>query len=77
MQENNDNSLALAMTNTWFSMLPQDLKEKYLKDFDLYSKAFIDVYGSAEESIRKKKSAEQEEVSSFFVRGGSLEGRIK
>ena len=29
MQDNNGDSLALAMTNTWFSMLPKDLKTRY------------------------------------------------
>lgn len=73
MMENNDNTLAVAMTNTWFSMLPNALKEKYIQDFDLYSKAFIDVYNKSMDNIRKQK----EESLPYFARGGSLEGRIK
>lgn len=73
MLENNDNTLAVAMTNTWFSMLPNVLKDKYIHNFDLYSKAFIDVYNKSIDSIRKQ----QEESLPYFTRGGSLDGRIK
>lgn len=74
MQENNDNSLALAMTNTWFSMLPEVVKDKYLTNFELYSKAFIDVYNKSIDSIRKHH---QESLPYFATGESSLEGRIK
>ena len=73
MPGKDDNTLALAMTNTWFSMLPNTFKEKYIHNFDLYSKAFIDVYNKSIDSIRKQ----QEESLPYFTRGGSLDGRIK
>ena len=73
MLENSDNTLAVAMTNTWFSLLPEGLKDKYLSNFELYSKTFIDVYNKSMDNIRKQK----EESLPYFARGGSLEGRIK
>lgn len=74
MQDNNGDSLALAMTNTWFSMLPKDLKTRYLHDFDSYSKAFIDVYNKSIDSIRKQQ---QESLPYFARENSSLDGRIK
>ena len=71
--DNNDISLAIAMTNTWFSMLPEPLKVEYLKDFDSYSNEFINVYNKSIDSMRKK----EEESLPYFARGCSLEGRIK
>lgn len=61
------------MTSTWFNMLPEPLKEEYLKDFDSYSNEFINVYNKSIDSMRKK----EEESLPYFARGGSLEGRIK
>ena len=71
--DNNDISLAIAMTSTWFNMLPEPLKGEYLKDFDSYSNEFINVYNKSIDSMRKK----EEESLPYFTRGGSLEGRIK
>ena len=74
MQDNNGDSLALAMTNTWFSMLPEVVKDKYLTNFELYSKTFIDVYNKSIDSIRKQQ---QESLPYFARENSSLDGRIK
>lgn len=78
MTETEKNFLALSMTQTYFMMMPDDLKKEYLNNPNGYDELFITKYEQAINKINLINKMKQDKtMQPFGDDNNSLDGRIK
>lgn len=78
MTETEKNFLALSMTQTYFMMMPDDLKKEYLNNPNGYDELFITKYEQAINKINLINKLKQDKtMQPFGDDNNSLDGRIK